>query len=143
MIMRGFDDVSFEWKGAKFVIPANKVMGAIARVEDIITLHELQRYSSKQSTPLAKLSMAYGALLRYAGCQVNDVEIYESMFGKGNVSANIVVESIVTLISMMVPPAAYAGDDKAGKMIAAAAKEVATNSSSLKKHTRLRSRSGK
>lgn len=105
--MRGFDDVTFNWAGESYKIPAHRVLGAIARVEDVITLHELQRYSNKNSTPLAKISMAYGALLRYAGAKISDVEIYEAMFGEGtNVKPEDIVESVVTLIAMMVPPVA-------------------------------------
>lgn len=124
--MRGFDDVIFTWNGESYSIPANKVLGAIARVEDIITLHELQRYSKKESTPLAKLSMAYGVLLRYAGCRVSDVEIYEAMFGSGNVKPDEIVNAVIILIAMMVPPAAHAQNNQKeqgqGKAKPAAAK---------------------
>lgn len=110
--MRGFDDLSFEWAGKTYNLPAHKVLGAIARVEDIITLHELQRYGQKGSTPLAKLAMAYGVLLRYTGANVSDNEIYEAMFGTGNIDSNAIIESIVTLVAMMIPPSAQVGNKK-------------------------------
>lgn len=104
---RGFEDLSFEWAGKTYPLPANRVLGAIARIEDVITLNELQRHGQKGSTPLAKLAMAYGVLLRYAGAEVSDTDIYEAMFGTGsNVETQSIVEAIVTLISMMIPPSA-------------------------------------
>lgn len=142
--MRGFDDLSFVWKGVTYTLPSNKTLEAIARVEDIITLHELQRYSNKASTPLGKLSMAYGALLRFVGVKVSDVEIYEAMFGIGkDADPKVIAESVITLISMMVPPAAMqsAKEREVGKAIAAAAAETAKGS--LNKRTSLRSRTGK
>lgn len=104
--MSGFNPVEFVWAGSKYVIPAHKVLSAIARVEEVITLHELQRYGNKGSPPLARIAMAYGTVLRFAGCPVTDVQIYEAMFGAGDAKPEDVIESIVTLIAMMVPPAA-------------------------------------
>lgn len=143
--MKGFEDLSFDWAGKSYKLPANKVLGAIARVEDIITLNELQRYGSRGAAPMAKLSMAYGALLRYAGAQVSDTEMYEAMFGDGKtVESSTIVEAIITLISVMIPPSAREGvkDNAVGKAIAAAVKETAKGGS-LKKPSKLRSQSGK
>lgn len=139
--MRGFDDLSFEWAGQTYNVPAHRVLGAIARVEDVITLHELQRYGEKGSTPLAKLSMAYGALLRYAGAKVTDVEIYEAMFGSGKVESSSIVESIITLVAMMVPPSAQNKNE--GKSKLGNAPAAAVMNASSKKPTKLRSPSGK
>lgn len=139
--MRGFDDVSFDWSGQKYHIPAHRVLGAIARVEDIITLQELQKYGAKGTAPLAKLSMAYGALLRYANAKVTDVEIYEAMFGKDNSSATAIIESIINLIVLMVPPSAQKQKEEKPSVgnLEAAALEMATKKLS-KKPTKLRSR---
>lgn len=135
--MSGFDDVKFGWAGKEYVIPAHKVLGAIARVEDVVTLQELQRNGVKETIPLAKLAMAYGVLLRYAGAQVTDMEIYNGMFGVGkDAQAIVIVEAITNLVVLMIPPDAQkkigASLDGLGKTKVAAPSSAKTTKS-LKK----------
>lgn len=97
-----FDDVKLVWKGREFIIPRNRVMGAIARVEDVLTLQELMRIQARGGTPFVKLSMAYGTVLRYAGANVDDEDVYAGMFKletSGEVSG-----AVVSLLHMMLPP---------------------------------------
>ena len=102
-----FEDIKLTWDGRDHVIPANRVMGAIARIEDVVTLGELQRYGEKQAAPLAKVAMAYGAVLRYAGASVTDDEVYAGIFsGEGPNNHESILTSIYTLLAMMVPPEA-------------------------------------
>jgi hypothetical protein len=96
-----FDDVRLEWCGRQLVIPANKVLGAIARVEEVVTLQELIDHGGRGSVPVAKVSMAYGAVLRYAGAEVSDEDVYAGMFGEG---AAQVAESVAALLMLLVPP---------------------------------------
>ena len=65
--MGAFDDVTLNWGGRDYTIPANRMMGAIARIEDVVTLVELNAYFGRDAVPLGKISMAFGAVLRYAG----------------------------------------------------------------------------
>jgi hypothetical protein len=97
-----FDDIRLGWKGVPFLIPANRIMGALARVEDIVTLDELQRFAVRKTAPMAKLSMAYGSLLRYAGCFVSDEAVYSEMVRSDDGAA--VMTAINGLMSMMLPP---------------------------------------
>lgn len=97
-----FDDVSLTWKGREYVIPRNRVMGAIARVEDVLTLHELLVIQTRGGTPYAKLSAAYGTVLRYAGAKVEDEDVYAGMF-KAETSGEI-GGAVVNLLHMMLPP---------------------------------------
>lgn len=130
--MNGFDPVELYWHEEKFIIPKNEVLGAIARVEEVITLNELQNYGKKNTVPMAKMSMAYGLLLRYAGCKVTDVEVYEAMFGQGKgVKSDVIAKTIVTLIAMMIPPSAMKTKEppQQGNPLAAAVKK------SRKKHS--------
>lgn len=108
-----FEPFEMEWAGKKYVIPAHRVMGAIARVEDVVTLPQLQDHGLRGSMPMAKIAMAYGALLRYAGAAVTDTEVYEGMFTSlRENNAKALVDSTVVLMSLMVPPSLVASIKK-------------------------------
>lgn len=99
-----FDDIRLTWNGQTFVIPSDRVLGAIARVEDVITFHELLAYSGRSTAPVGKLAEAYGILLRYAGADVTDDAVYVGMFGNLTEGfGGTVRESIETLMLMMIP----------------------------------------
>lgn len=97
-----FEPVVLTWQGSDYEIAPDKIMGAIAKIEDTITLKELGEYAMKGDAPLAKLSMAYASVLRYAGCRVTDAEVYQAMFDSGN-SVSI-LGCINALLAMMIPP---------------------------------------
>lgn len=100
-----FEDITLEWGGEQHKIRARKVLGAIAVVEDVVTLAELARYAERKTAPLARIAAAYGALLRYAGAAVEDDEVYAGMFGAG-VEQSAMVEALAALVGLMTPPAA-------------------------------------
>jgi len=102
--MGAFDDIPLEWDGVTYTIPANRVLGAVARIEDIITLHELGEYSARGTAPMGKLAKAYGAVLRYAGADLSDEDVYLGMFS-GGVSPEAMMVAINGLVGIMVPPA--------------------------------------
>jgi hypothetical protein len=131
-----FDDISFEWAGHTYALKSDRVLGAIARIEDVVTFAELARVGSGKSVPLAKLAMAYGAVLRYAGAKVTDDEVYAGILSSGN--AGTVIAAVTTLLSMMIPPGSIAETKEPPKGKAAPA---ASNSS--RKPTRSRSATGK
>jgi len=134
--MGSFEDIHLQWADSEYVIRANKVLGAIARIEDVLTLNELQRFSARGTAPMAKLSMAYGAVLRYAGAKVTDEEVYAGMFGSTGTGADAVVESISALVAMMVPPQPAVKETPPGNAVPA-------RSASSKRPTRSRSAPGK
>lgn len=111
-----FSDVRLEWGEAAFTITADRVLGAIAVVEDHITLGDL---GARKSLPLAKISMAYGAVLRYAGAKVSDDEVYNAMFrDKGRRLQRAASEAVFALQVLMIPPEhlrAPAEETKPGK----------------------------
>jgi len=111
--MSGFDKVELKWKGQSFVIEPRNVLQLIARVEEVITVDELVKYAARQTAPMAKLSMAYGAALRYAGAQVSDDDIFESIFSGNNSQA--VTTAITGLLSMMIPKNLKASQSAEGK----------------------------
>jgi hypothetical protein len=109
--MGAFDAVTLAWAGSEYVIPSNRVMGAIARIEDVVTLEELGRYGERGTMPIAKLAMAYGAVLRYAGARVEDEDVFTGMFSDGQKQSDIVT-AMMSLLGMMLPPhALQSGDD--------------------------------
>lgn len=97
-----FEPVVLTWNGQEYEIAPDRLMGAIASIEDIITLKEVGEYAMKGDAPIAKLSMAYGKVLRYAGCKVKDDEIYGAMFSNANSTS--VLGCINALLAMMIPP---------------------------------------
>lgn len=96
-----FDPVTLTWKGADYEVAPDRIMGLIARIEEIVTLSEIHGAAQKGGMPLAKLAMAYGACLRYAGARVDDAEVYASFFTG---SADSIPAAISALLAMMVPP---------------------------------------
>lgn len=100
--MNPFEDITIEWEGKPYVIPANKVMGAISRIEDVVTLEELGRFHARGTAPLIKLCQAYGTVLRYAGAKVTDEEVYAGIFASGGQAR--VLSSVSALMTMMIPP---------------------------------------
>lgn len=102
--MAVFDDIRLRWKGQDYVVRANRVMGALARIEDVITFGALYSHMQRGDVPLVKLSQAYGAVLRYAGARIEDEEIYAGMFDEA--SRDAVMAALQALMEMMLPPAA-------------------------------------
>jgi hypothetical protein len=103
MIVNSFEDVKLNWRGKLYIIPARKALGAIARIEQVITLKELTGYAQRGTAPMAMLAQAYGTVLRYSGATVEDEEVYEALFSADDTSAEI-NEAIATLMLMMIPP---------------------------------------
>jgi hypothetical protein len=103
--MGAFDDISLDWDGKTYTIPANKVLGAIARIEDVMTLGELLAYVERETAPFGKIAAAYGAVLRYAGCKVSNEDVYTGIFAAATPAAvqTVVISSLTTLLAMMMP----------------------------------------
>jgi hypothetical protein len=98
-----FEKINLNWKGRDYVIQPDDVLQCIAKIEDVITLADLHRYGTNAQVPLAKLSMAYGAVLRHAGAVVDADEVYAAMF-KGADMQRRTAKAIETLLLMMIPP---------------------------------------
>jgi hypothetical protein len=103
-----FEKITLGWRDRDYVIPADKVMMAIAVVDEIITYGELCMIAQIGRPPLAKLAQAYGAVLRFAGAKVSDEEVYEGMFTDGQLLERVAA-AVNTLVVMMTPPSAVAG----------------------------------
>lgn len=99
-----FEPVTFSWDGKEYTIPEHQVMKTIARVEDVITLVQLQQAMESGSFPMAKLAQAYAIMLRVAGLRVTDEEVYDALFKPGQMQSSA-VGALVALQMMMIPPA--------------------------------------
>lgn len=114
--MNGFEDVTVGWQGKEYVIPANKQMGLIARVEDALSgdsgIQAINVLMQKQGPSYSRLAAAFGAVLRYAGAQVTDEEIYLSImddFSKSRADVAIKLQTvIISLLMIISPPVGHA-----------------------------------
>lgn len=98
-----FDDIELTWKGVPYVIRGDdQIMRVLASVEDHLTFMELEQGRSSNKIPLAKLSSAYSAVLRHAGCKVSSAEVYADMWRDGQTVSKI-TEAVSGLLELMLP----------------------------------------
>lgn len=103
-----FDEIKLTWNGREYKIAPDRVMKCIAMVEDVLTMVQLHRYRERADLPLGKLAQAFGIVLRYAGAQVTDEEVYEGIF-KSEDTRGTALGAVMTLQMMMIPPSALRG----------------------------------
>lgn len=96
------------WADEEYVIPANRVMGLIERIEDHITFADL----ASNKVRFGKISRAYAEALRYAGKDVGVEEVYKSMLS--GATTNQVQSAINGLLQIMIPPEPVQKKTKAG-----------------------------
>lgn len=130
---RIFAPVVMSWEGVEYTIPAANMLHCIAEVENVLTLGELANARERARLPLAKLAIAYGIALRYAGATVSDEEVYAGMFK--DAGAELQQRSfgaIVTLQALMVPPAHLRAEpgkgNGAGEAMAASSPDITKSS---------------
>lgn len=110
--MHGFDDVTLGWKGDEFVVPANRMLMLVCKIEDALAgdsgEQALTVLMRRQGPPHARLAMAYGAALRFAGADVTDNDVYMSMqteLSKGDAEGVASMQSaVINLIAIVSPP---------------------------------------
>jgi len=110
------EEIKLEWQGREYRIPPRKIMGAIHAIENVITLPEMAEVAARGK--ISRIAAAYGAVLRYAGAQVEDLDVYYGMFGDPN-NAEAMQTALAALVAMMVPPVTVASDAPVGKSEAA------------------------
>ncbi len=97
-----FDDITLGWRGQEYRIPATRVLECIARVEEVITLHDVMEMGQTGRIRLAPISRGYAVILRYAGCKVTDDEAYAGIFKQGARQEDA-LQLIGALLTMMLP----------------------------------------
>lgn len=97
-----FDPVHLAWKGQVHTIAPDRVMGAIKRIEDHVTLVELQAQARLGNLKLSRLASAFADVLRYAGAgDVSETEVYTELFG--GKAEDVVTQAVFALLSLMIP----------------------------------------
>lgn len=104
--MSVFEDVTITWKDKSFTIKSNRVMGAISRIEDILTLAQLARMQAGiDPVNMSKLAKAYHTALTYAGAEDLELdEVYSSLFSNDAKNHNA-MNCLTAIMLLMVPPA--------------------------------------
>lgn len=126
-----FEQITVKWKEKVYHIPPDQVMQLIAKVENVVTLSELSACAQNKTLPLAKLSQAFGIVLRHAGASVSDEEVYGGMFEGGDMAINAQA-AVSAILVMMIPPEYIRRTEERAK-----GKELAArDSTSSKKRTR-------
>lgn len=96
-----FEKIIIEYKGEELTVPATRVFGLIATIEEHITIQEL--HDNPKNTAIAS---AYASAIRYAGGKANPTDVYAMLFDTS--SALNIRAAITNLVMMMVPPSAIA-----------------------------------
>jgi hypothetical protein len=99
--MSSFVDVVLNWDGKQYTIKAYRVLGAVARIEDHVTMVELMQAAQAGSMPVAKVAMALGAVLKYAGAPATPEDVYEHILTS---SGAAVLECLNSILELVVPP---------------------------------------
>lgn len=95
-----FETLTLSWDGEEYeIMPTLELIG---RVENIITATELYALLGRGAMPFAKLSMAFGLILRSAGCRVKDDDIFRGIFS-GDDDNGAAAASVTALLAMMNP----------------------------------------
>lgn len=133
-----FEDVKLgSWKGREYVIHAEEVTRAIAIAEQIVTLVELGVMRATGNLRLMQLCQALAAVMRHAGAEVTDAELYDTVFtAAGADLPRRAWATVSALEQLMIPPArlreaeAAAGKAAGGEEKPEASSPSATSSSS-------------
>lgn len=103
-----FSDVKLTWAGTDYRVPANRIMGLILRIENVITLSELVHMAQKAqesgtvSFPMARVAQAYCEALNYAGADVTHEEVYAGLLLSEQ--SDTIATAIIGLQKLMIPP---------------------------------------
>ncbi len=81
--MKGFDDIKLEWQDKTYTVPADRQMELILRVEEGITRGKGGQaalvLSHEQGPPVARSCQVFADVLRYAGADVSDLEVFHAV----------------------------------------------------------------
>jgi hypothetical protein len=131
-----FNPIKMAWHGKDITVPANQVLGAIAVVEEVIPMDQVAAIVfNRTRINVAKISQAYGALLRYAGQEVSDEDVFIAMFDSSE-KLEQAREAMKALALIVMPPAMLVTSFHR----ASAGKRKPSRSRSSKPSTRRRSR---
>jgi hypothetical protein len=67
--MSEFTEITLNYDGNEYLVPADKIWGLAEAVEDIVTFTWLAPRLSTGEFPAGRIFRAYASALRYAGCK--------------------------------------------------------------------------
>lgn len=102
-----FQPVKLMWKGKEVLIPSSKVLGAIAVSEQHLSLFDIAELRMRPKP--ASVAAAYAAVLRYAGEDVTDEEVYNVICDPAEDTSNVMID-ISALVMMMLPSSVVRGN---------------------------------
>lgn len=110
--MHGFEDVKLTWDGEDFTVPADRQLMMIAQIEDALAgddgVQAIGVLLRKEGVPYSRLACAYGAALRYAGCDISNDDVYLSMMeGLSQNKSEMVAQiqsATMAMLSIVSPP---------------------------------------
>lgn len=104
---RVFEDFHLEFSGKRYTIKHDRVLPAIAVVESVVTMAELvdMATGNKAAFRFTQISEAYAKVLRFAGADVDNDEVYAGMFGTTDGRQNA-LGAVQMLLTMMMPQSA-------------------------------------
>lgn len=70
-------DIVLNFRGQTYTIRENSAFEVAEVIEDIVTLGEITTWG--RSPKFTKISRCFGAMLRFAGCDVTDQAVYKDM----------------------------------------------------------------
>jgi len=108
-------DFTLPWRDETKIITAKRIVGAVAVVESHITVFDLcDSIATCKFPPVSTLTRAYFALLRYAGFNVTDTDVYEWLLSDGANLQNV-TECLNTLMELMIPESVRKGGGDSSK----------------------------
>lgn len=113
-----FGSVAIGWKGVTYPVPPDRYMGLLAVIEEALAPGGRGDIVGMLANPyaahLTRFARAYSGALRYAGCEVTDLEVYRSMQAevvRGNMESQASLIGIANgLFALMFPASAETGD---------------------------------
>ena len=110
--------ITLEWQGREYVIPAEKAFQIGEQVEDIIAITDLPDLAARPN--FHKIARVYGTMLRFAGARVTDEEIWklfmsELKAGNAEGKQNVAGQAVTMLTVMLMDGAFDAGGEQGKK----------------------------
>ncbi len=98
--MGRFDGVSFRWDGKAVSLPPDRLLGTLARLEEVVSLTEL---ASRGGARDGRVSRAFAAVLRFAGVDAEPEAVFARLLLDGEARSDAHT-AIAALIESAQPP---------------------------------------
>lgn len=117
-LIRMKSNITLQFRGTEYRIPAEKAFEIGERIEDIVTLSELASWGTNPR--FHKIARVYGEMLRFAGCKITNAEVHTDMMAQikeagANGGELLVAQAIAGFIAVLMDGAPEGGDDDGKK----------------------------